>query len=47
MNTAELSHARQRKSSYSANDNACVEVAHLDDGRWPFGTARTKATVRR
>jgi Domain of unknown function (DUF397) len=30
MNTAELSRARWRKSSYSANDNACVEVAHLD-----------------
>jgi len=33
MRETELSRARWRKSSFSANDNACVEVAHLDDGR--------------
>ena len=33
MHEAELSRAQWRKSSYSANDNACVEVARLDDGR--------------
>jgi hypothetical protein len=33
MPAAELSRAQWRKSSYSANDNACVEVAYLDDGR--------------
>jgi len=33
MPTPELSRAQWRKSSYSMNDNACVEVAHLDDGR--------------
>jgi hypothetical protein len=33
MNTAELSRARWRKSSYSNNNGGCLEVAHLDDGR--------------
>jgi hypothetical protein len=32
MREAELPRACWRKSSFSANDNACVEVAYLDDG---------------
>jgi len=33
MQEAELPRAQWRKSSYSGNNDGCVEVAHLDDGR--------------